>query len=188
MQPFLLVSHDKYSVDKKTVYNTLCGPLITLMRQFALNIGTSLKLQPKPKSTQDFLTIFNQETPQFFLRQADVNILYFFNTNLDSFKKIEYSSASNVIDYQALSYIAYKSYPGKIEVLIYYKLIVPKVYDSILVIVMFLSILIILINNRINFVNFINNTVILSSAFVKSVYPKYLAKGGINTKKMCIYP
>ena len=186
IQPFLLVIDEKYSVDQNTVYNTLCGLLITLMCQFALKIGTSLKLQPNPKSFHDVVKIINQEPPQFLLRQADVTILNFYNMNQALFKKIKYFTASNVIDYQALSHIAYKAYPGKIEEFSYFKFFDSILYPIFLVTVMLISINLMLINNRLNFVNFINNIEILYTVLITSIHLRYLVKGGITMKTIMV--
>ena len=186
MQPLLFVRDDMYSADKKTVYNTLCGPLITLMCQFALKIGTSLKLEPKPQSLLDIVKIINKEQPQFLLRQADINILNFYNMNKAYFKNIEYFSASNVIDYQALSYIAYKPYPGRGERFIYIKFLNPTLHLIILLTVMIISITLMIINNRVNIMSYIHNIENLYTVFITSVFIKYFVKGEISMKKMLV--
>ena len=186
VQPFLLVVDEKYSVDKKTLYNTLCGPLITLMCQFVVKIGTSLKLQPKPKSLQDMVKIINQDTPQFVLRQADTNVLNFYNSNQVYFKKIEYFSASNVIDYQALSYIAYNVYPKKEGQFIYFKFFHLNLYFITLLTIMVVSLTLMIINNRISIINFVHNTGILYTVLITSVYSRYLVKGEISMKNMMV--
>ena len=185
-QPFLLVKGEKYSMDNKTVYNSLCGPLITLMCQFAWKIGTSLKLLPKPKSLQDLIRIINEGSPQFFLRQADTNVLNFYNLNKAYFKKIKHFSGSNVIDYQALSYIAYKAYPGKKELFIYFKFFDYTQYLIILLTLMLISNTLMIIHNRIGFERFLSNIGTLSTVLITSVYHRSIVKGKITMKNMFV--
>ena len=185
-QPFLFVSDDKYSVDNKTVYNTLCGPLITLMCQFALKIGTSFKLQPKPKGFQDMVKIINEESPQFLLRQADTAILNFYKMNQALFKNIEFFSASNVIDYQPLSFIAYRAYPGNQDNYAYIKFLDFSLYLIFLSTLVIISIIMMIINNRKGFLNFINNVATLFIVCFTSIYRGYLVKGKIKMKEILV--
>ena len=188
MQPLLLVSDDMYSADTKTVYNTLCGPLITLMCQFAFKMGTSLQLQTNPQSFQDFLRIINQAPPQFLLRQADTTILNFYNTNQALFKKIKYFSASNVIDYQALSYIAYKAYPGKEKQFNHISMLDSSLNLLIftLLTVILISITLMIINKRISLMNFIIIASTLINVFFTSVDRISLVKGKITMKYILV--
>ena len=186
VQPFLLVVDEKYSVDKKTVYNTLCGPLITLICQFAIKIGTSLKLQPKPKTLEDMVKIFNEEPPQILLRQSDTNVLNFYNKIQTYFKKIEYFTASNVIDYEALSYIVYKAYLGKPDHFVYLKFVDFSLYLILILTLMLISITLMIINNRISIMNFILNTGTLYIVLNTSLYRGYLVKGKITLKKIMV--
>ena len=186
VQPFLLVVNEKYSVDSKTVYNTLCDPLITLMCQFVVKIGTSLKLQPNPKSLPDMVKIINEEQPQFLLRQADTNVLNFYNTHQAHFKKIEYFSASNVIDYQALSHIAYKAFLGRQDHFVYLKYFDVTLYLFLILTLMTISLTLMIINNRINILHFIRNEETLLTVFITSVYRAYLVEGQITMKKLMV--
>ena len=128
----------------------------------------------------------NEERPQFLLRQADNNILNLYNKDKAYFKKIEYFSGSNVIDYQALSYIAYKSYPGKDENFLYFKFFDISLYLIILSTIMLISFTLMIINKRISFMNFIHNAGILYTILITSVYPRYLIKGAITMKIMMV--
>ena len=184
--PFVLVGDDKYSVDKKTVYNTLCGPLVTLMCQFALKIGTSLKLQPTPRSLQDMVEILDEEPPQFFIRQAGTNVLKFYNKHQDKFEKVEYFSGSNVIDYQALSHIAYRAYPGEQDQFIYLKFLDFSLRLNLILTLLSISLTLMKINNRISIMDFIYNGHTLLTVLITSVYRGSLVQGEISMKKIMI--
>ena len=184
--PFVLVGDDKYSVDKKTVFNTLCGPLVTLMCQFALKIGTSLKLHPIPRNMQDMVKTLDEEPPQFFVRQAGTNVLKFYNKHQANFAKVKYFSGSNVIDYQALSYIAYRAYPGEQDQFIYLKFLDFSLYLILILTLMSISLILIRINNRISIMDFIYNANTLFTVLITSVSRGSLVKGEISMKKMMV--
>ena len=107
-----------------------------------------MKLQIRPRSWQQVVKQIEIDPPHFFLRQADLNVLNFYKMNLPYIKKVKNFSASNVIDYQSLSHIAYNIRHGKEELFIYFKYLHYSLDILILVTLLLISITLLFIKNR----------------------------------------